>query len=217
MSYDATPRERILKNIRRGLINQTPEPFPALDKSADVFARKSNESLEILFAEEFGKINGKFVYCLSSLDFVRNLSSIAEEKKWQHVFCWDFPLQDIFQKHNFTRCKVGQNLDKADAGVTLCECLIARTGSVIYTSKMASGRSLPIFPPAHIIVGYVNQLVYDISDGLQMVKDKYGDNLPSMVTLNSGPSRTADIEKTLVLGAHGPKEVYVFLIDDSAQ
>ncbi len=58
-----------------------------------------------------------------------------------------------------------------------------------------------------------DQLVFDLSDGLRMLSDKYGKNMPSMVNIATGPSRTADIEKTLVLGAHGPKEVYVFLLD----
>ena len=47
----------------------------------------------------------------------------------------------------------------------------------------------------------------------QAVKDKYGNDLPSLITFASGPSRTADIEKTLVVGVHGPKEVYLFLVE----
>jgi L-lactate dehydrogenase complex protein LldG len=58
-------------------------------------------------------------------------------------------------------------------------------------------------------------LVYDIKEGLQLIKEKYG-NLPSLITLATGPSRTADIEKTLVVGVHGPKEVYVFLVDKTS-
>jgi L-lactate dehydrogenase complex protein LldG len=65
----------------------------------------------------------------------------------------------------------------------------------------------------HIVVAYTSQLVHDIKDGLQLVQDKYGDRLPSMISLISGPSRTADIEKTLVLGAHGPKELILFLVE----
>jgi L-lactate dehydrogenase complex protein LldG len=56
-------------------------------------------------------------------------------------------------------------------------------------------------------------LVYDIREGLEFLQDKYKNGLPSLITLATGPSRTADIEKTLVVGVHGPKEVYVFLID----
>jgi L-lactate dehydrogenase complex protein LldG len=46
------------------------------------------------------------------------------------------------------------------------------------------------------------------------MKEKYGTDIPSMITFASGPSRTADIEKTLVVGVHGPKEVFVFLVDE---
>ena len=58
--------------------------------------------------------------------------------------------------------------------------------------------------------------MYDMKEALAMLMQKYDGAIPSMINLATGPSRTADIEKTLVLGAHGPKEVYVFLIDDSS-
>ena len=56
-------------------------------------------------------------------------------------------------------------------------------------------------------------MVYDLKEALQFMKAKYANNLPSLITFASGPSRTADIEKTLVTGVHGPKEVYCFLIE----
>jgi L-lactate dehydrogenase complex protein LldG len=52
-----------------------------------------------------------------------------------------------------------------------------------------------------------------VKDALVLMKEKYKDNLPSLITFATGPSRTADIEKTLVVGVHGPKEVYCFLVD----
>jgi L-lactate dehydrogenase complex protein LldG len=65
----------------------------------------------------------------------------------------------------------------------------------------------------HICIAYTSQLVYDIKDALLKAREKYSGNLPSLITFATGPSRTADIEKTLVVGIHGPKEVYVFLVD----
>ena len=65
------------------------------------------------------------------------------------------------------------------------------------------------------MLAYSSQLVPDLKQALAGIRKKYRDNYPSLVTLVSGPSRTADIEKTLVMGAHGPKELYVFLIDDT--
>jgi L-lactate dehydrogenase complex protein LldG len=72
-----------------------------------------------------------------------------------------------------------------------------------------------VYAPIHICIAYTNQVVYDISDGLHSITKHYGNHLPSLITLASGPSRTADIEKTLVVGVHGPKEVYCFLVDSN--
>ncbi len=51
------------------------------------------------------------------------------------------------------------------------------------------------------------------SDSLVALKEKYSQQIPSLITFATGPSRTADIEKTLVVGVHGPREVYLFLVD----
>ena len=70
-----------------------------------------------------------------------------------------------------------------------------------------------MFYPVHIVIAYPNQVVRDIADGLQLIQRRYGRSLPSMINLNTGPSRTADIEKTLVVGVHGPGEVFCFYIN----
>ena len=213
MSSDRSPKGIILTNVRNALINQTSQPYPQID-SVDSVYKKSEEPLEIQFANEFMKLSGKFIFCEDHKELVQNLQILTQEKQWNHLFCWEHKLQDLFIKHNFKNCRIGKNLEKADAGITLCEALVARTGSIMLSSRQAAGRTLGIFPPVHIVVAYTQQLVPDIQEAMNIIKDKYEGNLPSMINLATGPSRTADIEKTLVLGAHGPKEVYVFLIDN---
>jgi L-lactate dehydrogenase complex protein LldG len=73
---------------------------------------------------------------------------------------------------------------------------------------------LPIITPVHVVLSYTSQLTDDIKSALNMVRSKYGEILPSMIATITGPSRTADIEGSIVYGAHGPKELIVFLIDD---
>ena len=209
---EPTSKERILKNIRKGLIQPTDQPFQNLETAAGIYPPPS-ETLDVVFAEQFSKIQGHFVYCESEKDFIDQLNSLAEEKQWNNIFAWEYFLQDLLQRYVVKRLRVGNNLDKADAGITLCECLVARTGSILVSSRQASGRSLPIFPPVHLVVAYNHQLVYDLKEGIQLVTEKYNGNMPSLISIASGPSRAADIEKTLVLGAHGPKEVYVFFVD----
>ena len=212
---EPTSKERILKNIRAALIHPTDQPFPNIDITSSIYPQPA-DTLDVIFAEEFTKIQGNFVYCENEKGFLDNLDSLAEKNAWENLYVWEFKLQDLFQKNFFKRLRVGNSLEKADAGITTCECLVARSGSILVSSRKASGRALPIFPPVHIVVAYNNQLYYDLKEALQYVIEKYNGNIPSMISIASGPSRTADIEKTLVLGAHGPKEVYVFYIDQPA-
>lgn len=210
---EPTSKERILKKIRKGLIESTTQPFPGVDINQSVYIPQE-KPLDELFAEEFSKLTGQFIFCETIKEFVVSLNVLSLEKKWENLFCWNHSLQDIFKKFDFNKCRDGNNIETADAGITTCEALIARTGTILLSSKQASGRSLPIFPPVHIVAANTDQLVFDSKDALQRLMQKYRGRLPSMISLATGPSRTADIEKTLVLGAHGPKEVYVFLIDE---
>jgi L-lactate dehydrogenase complex protein LldG len=104
-------------------------------------------------------------------------------------------------------------LKDCDVSITSCEALVARTGGVVMSAAQQSGRTVSVYAPIHICIAYTNQLIYDVKDALQFIKEKYGEKLPSFITFATGPSRTADIEKTLVVGVHGPKEVYLFLVE----
>ena len=99
-------------------------------------------------------------------------------------------------------------------GITGCEYLVARLGSIVVSSGQMSGRKLNVYPEIHIVIAYRSQLVPDIKHAMKALKQKYESNLPSMISFITGPSRTADIEKTLVMGAHGPKDLYLFFIDN---
>ena len=85
------------------------------------------------------------------------------------------------------------------------------------SSAQAFGRTLTVYPPIHWVVARSSQLVPRLKDAFGLLRQRYSDqNYPSMVSTITGPSRTADIEKTLVLGAHGPRELWVFLLEDEA-
>lgn len=206
-------RKNILNRIRKALATPTPKPFPNVDTSESLYAA-TDEPLEVLFAQELLKVSGQFMYCESDGQFLNSLMELAQHQKWKYLYCWDKLLQEVFQELNFRNCRIGHNLSLAHAGLTRCEALIARTGSILLSSGQASGRTLSVFPPVHLVLAYTSQLVYNIDDGLSLMQKKYGDSLPSFITFATGPSRTADIEKTLVLGAHGPREVFVFLVED---
>ena len=103
-------------------------------------------------------------------------------------------------------------LEKCDAGITLCDALIAQTGSVLLTSRSAGGRALSVLPPHHVVLARREQLVPDLPAAFALLREKYGEDLPSLVGFVTGPSRTGDIERILVLGAHGPKQLTIFCV-----
>jgi L-lactate dehydrogenase complex protein LldG len=105
-------------------------------------------------------------------------------------------------------------LERADVGITACDALIAQTGSILLTSRSAGGRALSVLPPHHVVIARESQLLPDLPAAFEFLKKIYRENYPSLITLITGPSRTGDIERILVLGAHGPRILTVFLLPD---
>lgn len=104
-------------------------------------------------------------------------------------------------------------LESCDAGITACELLVAQTGSILVSSDTCGGRALSILPHVHVVIATVDQIVATLGDALHAAQARHAGRLPSMLSFITGPSRTGDIERILVLGAHGPKELIVILVD----
>ncbi|MBN1338271.1 MAG: lactate utilization protein [Bacteroidales bacterium] len=210
---EITSREKILNRIRNASMTKSEPPSANIDFDKPVYVN-STESADITFAQEFSRLKGKFIYCENEKELSANLSGLITERKWDSVSCPDPEFRKWFEALGIT---IEESPDKSfncGAVITGCEYLIARTGSILISSAQDKGRQHFITPDTHIVVGYISQVVNDIKDGLARMKERYGNDMPSMISLVSGPSRTADIEKTLVMGAHGPKELFVFLTED---
>lgn len=192
------------------LVTPTPLPFPQAE-GAENPVQPQSEDLIVAFAEQFSALQGKFVFCLDEGELAQNLEKLCYQNQWTKIFCREESLQQFLHPNS-----LHQDISTCEASVTSCEALVARTGSMILSS-VDQGRVPSVYAPVHICIAYTSQLVYDIKDGLEKIKDKYKDHLPSFITLATGPSRTADIEKTLVVGVHGPKEVYCFVVDDGEE
>jgi L-lactate dehydrogenase complex protein LldG len=203
MSVSAA-KENILKRIRQALSHPVPLPFPQSEGANSVF-HPATDSLDVVFAQEFININGKFSFCLSEAEMEQQLQQLITEKQWTKIYCNTDKWNEKFSNTI--------SLESCDASITGCEFLVARTGTIVMSAAQQSGRTVSVYAPVHICIAYTNQLVYDIKDALQSIKEKYTGNIPSLITFATGPSRTADIEKTLVTGVHGPKEVYCFLVE----
>jgi len=204
----------VLKKVRDALIEKTEPPYPIIDQESPVFSEMT-EPMDVTFAQELVKVAGKFVYCESDDEFISNLRSFILEKEWGVIFCQDPKIQQIFRDGGIPYESREESMPDVSIGITRCEYLVARLGTVMVSSRLSPGRKISVYPEVHLILGYTSQLVPDLKHALSNLKKKYKNQYPSMVSLITGPSRTADIEKTLVMGAHGPRDLYVFLIDDA--
>ena len=204
-------RESILKNIRKALTQPTPQPFMNNEKAEFPFIQ-SEDDLAVIFAEKFTSLLGKFSFCESEQDLVNQINSLAIAQKWKEIYCIDKNIRSAFSSFGFSSFST-KTIAESDVSITRCELLVARTGSMVLSTKESSGRTTSVYAPIHICIANTSQLVFDVKDALVLLQKKYGNQLPSQISFATGPSRTADIEKTLVVGVHGPKEVYCFLLD----
>jgi len=151
------------------------------------------------------------------------LGVIAREKGWNSVAWHGHPLVETLlaglpcATHRVdgpARASDKNALEACDAGLTACETLVAQTGSILVSSTTCGGRGLSILPHAHVVIATTDQIVGTVGDALELARQRHAGRLPSMLSFITGPSRTGDIERILVLGAHGPKELFVILVDE---
>lgn len=209
MATVTTAKENILKRIRKALTNPVPLPFPNSEGTSSVYM-PAEEDDAIIFAEEFTKLQGKFVYCVNEQELFAQLATLIQQQGFTKIYCRETTLLPMLEKLSI---QPFEDLANCEVSITGCEYLVARTGSMVLSAAQQQGRTSSVYAPIHICIAYNSQLVFDIKDALVFLKEKYKDAFPSFVTFATGPSRTADIEKTLVTGVHGPKEVYCFLVE----
>lgn len=213
----SSAKENILRKIRTALNDQkVPMPYPEIGKPDfhTLYEFPADQDVTAVFATEFTKAGGKFIYNANAQELITNLQALCGNLDLHQVACAHKELFTFLIQNQVSQIRdLDIKNDSFDACITDCEVAIARTGSFIFSSKQNFGRTAPIYYPIHIVVLQPHQVVRDISDGLKLMKQKYQQHLPSMINLNTGPSRTADIEKTLVTGVHGPKQIYCFWLE----
>ncbi len=211
---DSTSKEKVLKNIRKALINSMPSPYPAEENKIQALKPlEDEENLDISFAMAFKDVNGQFVYVNEINELLEGIHTIINNKGFETIYCEISEINNYLTQKGVNVVSDKKDIPNSDVVISDCECLIARYGSIVLSSKQPLGRKSIAGPENHIILARNNQIVKDISQAFDYLKSKYDNVLPSMFTFVTGPSRTADIEKTLVMGAHGQKELFLFLFE----
>ena len=224
-----TEREKILARIREALKvpAHVPDahvnvPLPASAQSSAASARKWLPKVGESFAEQLAlfqantaELKADFQLYNSAEETRQALVRLRDAEGWKRVACHSGDLTNaICPPLNLPLLRTDRpydvhELEACDVGISECDALIAQTGSVLVTSRSAGGRALSVLPPHHVVLARREQLVADLPAAFELLKEKYADNYPSMITFITGPSRTGDIERILVLGAHGPKKLTI--------
>ena len=104
-------------------------------------------------------------------------------------------------------------VDADSVGISGCFCAIAETGTLMLLSGPQTPGSVSLLPETHVAVVPVSRIVATMEDAFALLRDERA-SLPRAVNFISGPSRTGDIEQTIVLGAHGPCRVHLILVEE---
>ncbi|HAH24604.1 MAG TPA: hypothetical protein DCL77_12780 [Prolixibacteraceae bacterium] len=173
-----------------------------------------NPSLSEEFKTNLELIGGQVIFCTTKADIAQQVKLIGEQKEQTKIFCTD----PILLKMMEGTIKIDSTEDDflgLSIGMTRCEFLVAHLGSVLISSAQISGRRLNVFPETHIVIAQKSQIVDYLDNALEKMQEKYKNKLPSLISNITGPSRTADIEKTLVMGMHGPKSLIVIIAEET--
>ncbi|MBL7966855.1 MAG: LUD domain-containing protein [Prolixibacteraceae bacterium] len=165
------------------------------------------------FKTNLEMIGGQVILCASRNEVAAQVKSICREKNQESIFCTDPLLVDLLND-SATICSEEDEFANINIGITRCEFLVAHLGSVLISSAQISGRRLNVFPETHIVVANQSQIANYLDEALEKLQKKYKNELPSLISTITGPSRTADIEKTLVMGMHGPKSLIVLISEE---
>ena len=225
-----TEREKILGRIREALRIAAPlpghghalQPNPAPPSH---LARKwlplvggTFEDRLALFQKNASDLKAEFHLLDTSDGLVKAMQDLRDGHHWKKIATHRGVLtESVAQSINLPVCWTDQGydvkeLEGCDVGITGCDALIAQTGSILLTNRSAGGRALSVLPPHHVVLAKREQFVADLPEAFTILKKRYAPDYPSIITLITGPSRTGDIERILVLGAHGPKKLTILCI-----
>ena len=229
-------RNVILNRIRRALLRPGTRHGELQRKSTQDWPETERiESSQLLeqFQEESAKVGGEPRICADIKEAVAGIKHLIADSGYRkvnisnHEICRRHQLAqelvDIFPELSIwseqgnmesegARRQNSGRLAEADLSITGAEFLIAETGTVLLTSTNAS-RQISLLPTAHLVLARPDQIYRDLEsvfEHLEIISEE--GQLPAALTLVTGPSRTADIEKVLIKGAHGPVRQLTWVI-----
>ncbi len=192
---NSTEKEKILKTIRESLIDKDNQV--SITETHDEIFMYHNDSPFDVCAEKFSSEGGHFVYCQTEQDMFDKLKTLASYRKWPSYDAYSNTLRSYLQYNGIiTNMASKETL----VGITLCQGVVANTGSIIITSTQGAGISLTHFPQVLIVIVMVSQIYNSYKQILNL--------LPEV------PPKWIMSIKSSKLLKEEIKELYMFVVED---
>jgi len=234
-------RTEILHRIRRALMNpnrtHSHRDQPQAGNTEQLFASSTIDSslAASRFQEESEQVGGETTLCPDIHSALRSIQDLILESGYSqvaisnHKICQYHQLMDklpiilpkvrfyterLGSENRFSRQRNSRNIAKVDLAITGAEYLIADTGTIVLTTNPDASRQMSLLPRAHLVLATNDQIYPNMATLFNQIESTLiPGHLPTALTLITGPSRTADIEKVLIKGAHGPMRQLTFILN----
>ena len=212
---DCTNKEQILAKVRSAILEKDENHFSDINLQDDTWVPyKEEDGNEFTFIQRFKDNGGIFMYFEEIEHFKEAMKQFIFENNWDPLLTTSPVIKDIFSDTDITFYDDYNNLErKKNVSIIDCECLIAQTGSILVSEATAGSRAAYSCADTLLVFARPSQFVAKMKDAFALMREKYGDNQPSGMTIISGASSSTDIDNILVIGAFGCKQIALFLVE----
>ncbi|MDR2084832.1 MAG: lactate utilization protein [Bacteroidales bacterium] len=212
---DSIAKEKVMRAIITALEDKGSfDPQLRADVDGDYFAPIEIGTVPLAFAENFVDNGGIFIFCEDTNDLCGKLSLASKNYNWGNIFCNKNIIKAYLERAGLLYKSDIEKHDSFETGLVLCESLVARHGSVVVSASSNNDLKLLSSSSNIVIIADVNQIVGEIKDAMQFLKDKFINSFPPYISVITGPSKTNAIENKFVVGGQGPKNIFLFLTNE---
>jgi len=209
---ETTSKEKVLKAIRHAQLEaDCPKKAMDVDTRSSIFS-VMDEIPEVYFAHQLEQAGGRFIYCKDVIELMINLKHILTTNH-DTVYTNEPNIEHFLKESGINYLNYEQGLKNVQVVITLCECLVARFGTIVMSSRQPNGRKAHTLAQTHIVIAFRGQVLSELSVAFQFLQNKYGKTMPSMLTFITGPSRTDAMQGDFAYGVNGAANLYVLYLD----
>ncbi|MDL2228327.1 lactate utilization protein [Bacteroidales bacterium OttesenSCG-928-K03] len=212
---DSIAKEKVIRAIITALEDK--DSFDAqlrADVNGEYFTPIRNEAIPLTFAENFIDSGGVFIFCENTEDLCAKLAIASKNYKWNNIFCNRNIIKAYLEQAGLLYKSEFDTQNSFETGIILCESLIARHGSIVVSASSDNDSKLLSSSTNLVVIAYVDQIVSEIKDAMQFLKDKFINSFPPYISVITGPCKTNSIENKFVVGGQGHKSISLFLVND---